>query len=72
MVNISHELRTPLTLIYAPLKRLLKSIEHHIDDLPHPASLQQQTIQLPGYIFIRHLSGFQQTFERSSLGHERT
>ena len=25
MVNISHELRTPLTLIYAPLKRLLKS-----------------------------------------------
>ena len=25
MINVSHELRTPLTLIYAPLKRLLKS-----------------------------------------------
>lgn len=25
LINVSHELRTPLTLIYAPLKRLLKS-----------------------------------------------
>ncbi len=27
LINLSHELRTPLTLIYAPLKRLLKSGE---------------------------------------------
>lgn len=26
LINISHELRTPLTLIYAPLKRILKTI----------------------------------------------
>ncbi len=26
LINISHELRTPLTLIYAPLKRMLKSL----------------------------------------------
>lgn len=26
LINISHELRTPLTLIYAPLKRILKSM----------------------------------------------
>lgn len=26
LINISHELRTPLTLIYAPLKRMLKTI----------------------------------------------
>ncbi|NDV60458.1 response regulator [Bacteroides sp. 519] len=26
LINISHELRTPLTLIYAPLKRILKSL----------------------------------------------
>ena len=33
MVNISHELRTPLTLIYAPLKRLLKSGKVMDDDV---------------------------------------
>ncbi len=33
MVNISHELRTPLTLIYAPLKRLLKSGKVTDDDV---------------------------------------
>lgn len=28
LINISHELRTPLTLIYAPLKRILKTMAH--------------------------------------------
>lgn len=29
LINISHELRTPLTLIYAPLKRILKTMAHN-------------------------------------------
>ena len=27
LINISHELRTPLTLIYAPLKKIIDSIQ---------------------------------------------
>lgn len=40
LINISHELRTPLTLIYAPLKRLLKTIQAESDN-PFDKQLKQ-------------------------------
>ena len=48
MVNISHELRTPLTLIYAPLKRLLKSGKVMDDDVSR--QLDGLCCKLVGYV----------------------
>ena len=43
LINISHELRTPLTLIMAPLKRLLKSMDHEDGNFPVLSRIHRQS-----------------------------
>ena len=43
LINISHELRTPLTLIMAPLKRLLKVMDHEDGNFPVLSRIHRQS-----------------------------
>ena len=43
LINISHELRTPLTLIMAPLKRVLKIMDHEDDNYPVLSRIHRQS-----------------------------
>lgn len=43
LININHELRTPLTLIYAPIKRLLSTMNSNNDQYPIVHSIYRQS-----------------------------
>ena len=43
LINISHELRTPLTLIMAPLKRVLKAMDHEDINFPVLSRIHRQS-----------------------------
>lgn len=50
LINISHELRTPLTLIYAPLSRILKTLNPSDSNYPALKNIHKQTQRMKDLI----------------------
>ena len=50
LINISHELRTPLTLIYAPLSRILKTLNPSDSNYPSLKNIHKQTQRMKDLI----------------------